>query len=133
MLANVAQRHAAIEQSAHLLAKMLIEFDKEDGAVVETYYLAYLRNAHLPAIVRTALLGRDAAESGKIDMRPLGCYIDRFERRAGEWRIARRVCIAETPTGAAVPDANPPSTAWAMASRDPDDALWAMRAEVRLD
>lgn len=132
MLANVAMRHAAIEQSAHLLTNILIEFDNENGAVVETYYLAYLRNAHPPAIVRTALLGDAAPESGKIDMRSLGRYIDRFERREGQWRIAKRVCIAETLTGTAVPDGNPLSANWAMASRDPDDALWAMRAEVGL-
>jgi hypothetical protein len=133
MLANVAARHAGIEQSAHLLTNILIEFDSDDGAVVETYYLAYLRNAHLPAVVRTDLLGTDAGEGGKVDMRSLGRYIDRFERRDGQWRIAKRVCIAETLTGAAVPDSNPLSTNWAMASRDPDDALWAMRAEVGLD
>jgi hypothetical protein len=132
MLANVAARHAAIEQSAHLLTNILIEFDNDNGAVVETYYLAYLRNAHLPAMVRTALLGDGAPEAGKIDMRSLGRYIDRFECRDGHWRIAKRVCIAETLTGTAVPEANPLSTAWAMASRDPDDALWVMRAEVGL-
>jgi hypothetical protein len=133
MLANVAARHVAIEQSAHLLTNILIEFDNINGAVVETYYLAYLRNDALPAIVRTALLGGGAPESGKIDMRSLGRYIDRFERRDGQWRIAKRVCIAETLSGTAVPEANPLSANWAMASRDPDDALWAMRAEVGLD
>lgn len=132
MLANVAARHAAIEQSAHLLTNILVEFADTDTAVVETYYLAYLRNAHLPAIVRTALLGGGAPEAGKIDMRSLGRYIDRFERRDGYWRIARRVCIAETLSGAAVPEGNPLSTNWAMASRDADDALWAMRAEFGL-
>jgi hypothetical protein len=132
MLVNVAIRHAAIEQSAHLLTNVLIEFDNTNGAVVETYYLAYLRNDALPAIVRTALLGDGAPESGKIDMRSLGRYIDRFERRDGQWRIAKRICIAETLSGTAVPEGNPLSANWAMASRDPDDALWAMRAEVGL-
>jgi hypothetical protein len=84
-------------------------------------------------MVRTALLGEGAPESGKIDMRSLGRYIDRFERRDGEWRIAKRICIAETLSGTAVPEGNPLSTAWVMASRDPDDALWAMRAEAGLD
>ncbi len=133
MIALVKQRHAAIEQSAHLLTNILIEFDSQDGAVVETYYLAYLRNAHLPAMVRIALLGPDAGEAGKIDMRSLGRYIDRFERRDGKWKIARRVCIAETLTGQAVPDGASLSPAWVMASRDPDDAVWKMRNEFGLD
>jgi hypothetical protein len=133
MIESVKLRHAAIEQSAHLMANILIEFDGPDGAVVETYYLAYLRNDALPAIVRTALIGGGAPESGKIDMRSLGRYIDRFERRDGHWRIAKRVCIAETLSGTAVPDGSPLSTNWALASRDPDDALWVMRAEFGLD
>jgi hypothetical protein len=132
MIENVKARHAAIEQSAHLMTNIQIEFDGPDGAVVETYYLAYLRNDGLPAIMRTALIGGGAPEAGKIDMRSLGRYIDRFERRDGHWRIARRVCIAETLGGTAVPEGNPLSTNWAMASRNPDDALWAMRAEFGL-
>lgn len=132
MIENVKARHAAIEQSAHLMTNIQIEFDGPDGAVVETYYLAYLRNDALPAIMRTTLIGGGAPEAGKIDMRSLGRYIDRFERRDGYWRIARRVCIAETLSGAAVPEGNPLSTNWAMASRDADDALWAMRAEFGL-
>ena len=132
MIESIKARHAAIKQSAHLMTNILIEFDGPDGAVVETYYLAYLRYDALLAIVRTALIGGGAPESGKIDMRSLGRYIDRFERRDGHWRIAKRVCVAETLSGAAVPEGNPLSTNWAMASRDPDDALWAMRAEFGL-
>jgi len=137
MIENVKARHAAIEQSAHLMTNILIEFDgpadaAPNGAVVETYFLAYLRNDALPAIMRTALIGGGAPEAGKIDMRSLGRYIDRFERRDGHWRIARRVCIAETLSGTAVPEGNPLSANWAMASRNPDDALWAMRAEFGL-
>lgn len=133
MIENVKLRHAAIEQSAHLMTNILIEFDGPDGAVVETYYLAYLRNDALPVIVRTALIGGGAPETGKIDMRSLGRYIDRFERRDGNWRIAKRVCIAETLSGQAVPEGNPLSANWALASRNPDDALWVMRAEYGLD
>jgi hypothetical protein len=62
-------------------------------------------------------------------MRSLGRYIDRFERRDGHWRIAKRVCIAETLSGQTVPEGNPLSANWALASRDPDDVLWFMRAE----
>jgi len=132
MIESVKARHAAIEQSAHLMTNILIEFDGPDGAVVETYYLAYLRNDALPANMRTALIGGGAPEAGKIDMRSLGRYIDRFERRDGHWRIVKRVCIAETLSGTAVPEGNPLSTNWAMASRNPDDALWVMRAEFGL-
>jgi hypothetical protein len=132
MIAQVQLRHAVIEQSAHLLTNILVEFDSPDGAIVETYYLAYLRNAHLPAMMRVALLGAEAGESGNIDMRSLGRYIDRFERRDGQWKIARRVCIAETLTGQAAPEGMTLSPAWVIANRDPDDAVWKMRSEFGL-
>ena len=133
MIESMKLRHGAIEQSAHLLTNILIEFDSADGAVVESYYLAFLRIANFPAAMRVALLGPGAPESGKIDMRSLGRYVDRFERRDGHWRIARRVCIAETLTGVLASEAPTLSPAWVMASRDPDDALWAMRRELGLE
>jgi hypothetical protein len=137
MVETVKLRHAAIEQSAHLLTNTLIEFDgpadvAPNGAVVETYFLALLRNGNLPETVRTALLGPGAGASGKIDMQSLGRYIDRFEKRDGQWKIARRVCVAETLTGRPVPDGTSLSPAWVVASRGPDDALWQMRSEFGL-
>lgn len=45
-----------------------------------------------------------------------GRYIDRFERRAGEWRIARRVLIAEYKT-ALDPIDRPQNLAWARRDR----------------
>jgi hypothetical protein len=127
MIEAVKLRHAEIKQSAHLLTNILVEFDSPHGAVVESYYLAYLRNATLPATMRSALLGPDAPETGEIDMRSLGRYVDRFEKRDGQWKIAQRVCIAETLTGQAAPEGATLSPAWVMANRDPDDAIWKMR------
>src|ERR1700743_3352530 len=71
MIENVKARHAAIEQSAHLMTNIQIEFDGSDGAVVETYYLAYLRNDGLPAIMRTALIGGCSPGGGEFGMRSL--------------------------------------------------------------
>ena len=127
MVEAVKLRHAAIAQSAHLLTNTLIEFDGPDGAVVETYFLALLRNGNLPPAMRVALLGAQAPEAGDIDMQSLGRYIDRFERRDGAWKIARRVCVAETLTAQSAPSGPTLSPAWVMANRDPDDALWTMR------
>jgi hypothetical protein len=132
MIETVKLRHAAIEQSAHLLTNILIEFDAPDGAVVETYFLALLRNGNLPAIVRATLLGAGAGGSDKVDMQSLGRYIDRFEKRDGQWKIARRICVAETLTATAVVDGEPLSPAWVKATRDPDDALWQMRGAFGL-
>ena len=133
MVETMKTRHAAIGQAAHLIANCLIEFDSPDGAVVETYFLALLRSGTFPSEMRRALLGDRASLPGKIDLRSLGRYVDRFEKRAGEWRIARRVCVAETNTGDLEPPERTFSTNWVEASRDPDDALWRMRAEFGLE
>jgi hypothetical protein len=133
LIAAFSQRHAGIEQSAHLVANCLIEFDSPDGAVVETYFLALLRSDNLPKEMRDILLGARAGEPGKIDLQSLGRYLDRFERRAGEWRIARRVCVAETVVGDLAPAKNTFSSNWVVASREADDALWRVRKEFGLD
>ena len=129
MVDAMRSRHAMIEQASHLIANCLIEFDSPDGAVVETYFLALLRNAHFPPEMRRALLGEKAEREGKIDLRSLGRYVDRFERRNGEWRIAGRVCVAETVTGELAPTERTFSTNWVEQSREPDVALWRMRTE----
>lgn len=133
MVDAMRSRHGMIEQASHLIANCLIEFDSPDGAVVETYFLALLRNAHFPSEMRRALLGEEAAREGKIDLRSLGRYVDRFERRNGEWRIARRVCVAETVTGELAPAERTFSTNWVEQSRELDDALWRMRTEFGLE
>lgn len=69
----------------HQLGQTLITFDGEDAADCETYMTAthvvpadYPRQGVFPP--------RDQAFTAVI----AGRYIDRFERRDGEWRIARR-------------------------------------------
>lgn len=60
----------------HIIANHTIDIDG-DTAHGETYYIFWGENREGPP---TLAFGR---------------YIDRFERRDGEWRIAHRVCINE--------------------------------------
>jgi hypothetical protein len=70
---------ARFESTLHFVGNSLIEL-AGDAAVAETYAIAFHR-------------GRDATPSLNtvVGVR----YVDRFERRGGEWRIARRVCVTE--------------------------------------
>lgn len=61
----------------HVIANHLAEIDG-DGADAETYVIAYLRRLDEP---RVDVVG--------------GRYLDRFERRQGEWRIAERSYLCE--------------------------------------
>jgi hypothetical protein len=133
LIESMVARHGAIEQSMHILTNTLIEFDSLDGAVAETCYMAVQRNAHLPIEMRRALLGEGAPAEGKVDLRALGRYVDRFERRGGKWRIAARICIVETITGQPAPSAATHSDKWVVQRRDGEDALWAARAEAGLE
>lgn len=62
--------------SQHLIGNILIDLDG-DAASAESYFQAYHRYVERPG-------------SPPSEMIMAGRYIDRFERRNGEWRIARR-------------------------------------------
>lgn len=70
------------ERTSHFLGNMLIDVDlTANVARAETYAVAYHRFKD--------------ADGQPTDMTAGLRYVDRFERRGGEWRIARRVCAFE--------------------------------------
>ena len=75
-IAWVQDRHAAVPFSMHYLLNCLIEFATAELAAVETYFWAIQR--------------RDAADGGGTDIEVFGRYLDRFEKRDGQWRVADR-------------------------------------------
>ncbi len=85
--------------SHHAVSNILIELDG-DVAHAETYLVAY-HLSHPTPESRAALIGRENAEAaGYADDQViefiLGArYIDRFERRNGDWRIAKRKLVPE--------------------------------------
>ncbi len=68
------------ETLSHLLGQSLIEIDG-DRAGAETYYLAVTRSLGKDGEPRCNQLG--------------GRYVDRLERRGGEWRIEHRTCLRD--------------------------------------
>jgi ketosteroid isomerase-like protein len=75
----VERMRTTFKASLHSLLQSRIEIDG-DTATGETYYVAWL------------LSEQDGKE--RIDQAE-GRYVDRFERRRGEWRIAHRVVLPE--------------------------------------
>ena len=67
-----------MDQTTHFLGNILIRLDG-DSAGVETYFEAYHRIRRDGAEPYDAVLG--------------GRYLDRMEKRGGEWRIADRIAI----------------------------------------
>jgi 3-phenylpropionate/cinnamic acid dioxygenase small subunit len=70
------------ERTFHVVANILVDRVTDDSARCESYALAYHR---LPP--------RD--DRGPRDRVVALRYLDRFERRDGEWRIAERTCLCE--------------------------------------
>ena len=73
-LAHIAKMHAEQEHSMHFNTNVLIEFQAKDRAFVETYVLVLQR-----------FRDRRVTASAR--------YLDRFEERRGEWRVAHRTLV----------------------------------------
>lgn len=119
-------RAGRLPQCMHFLGNCLIEFAAEDIAVVETYFVT----AHtLDAEGQRAYGAGDGSEPSQLSS--YGRYVDRFERRDGNWRIAHRIVVFEA-TRVHVGNAPPLKPEWAQLRRDADDPIFRMRAELGL-
>lgn len=122
-IAWIEARFAPFENSMHNIGLSIIEFAGPDVACVETQYASRRLRKPTP---------QEAAHLGPHDMmmrQSWGRYLDRFERRDGAWRVARRVVVvddrfASVALGGA---RNTPST-WGY--RGPADPMFAFRDEV---
>jgi ketosteroid isomerase-like protein len=74
-LAHIRGLHAQQEHSMHFNTNVLIEFRSREQAMVETYVLVLQR--FRDGVRKTA--------SAR--------YLDRFEKRGGEWRVAHRTLV----------------------------------------
>lgn len=131
----VRERHKPIPFSSHRVCNMLIEFATPDLALMETYILALQR---YPAEAKASLAQLTGGQAGRpgvgIDMLSSSRYVDRFERRNGEWRIARRKVILDWKQLVEVPENSPkPKPGWLVGRRDKQDFIYLERAELGID
>jgi SnoaL-like domain len=80
-VAHVQRGLAAFESTLHFVGNLQVEID-DDAARTEAYVLA---------LARLAPSGSLPERDNTVALR----YIDDLERRGGEWRILRRVCLYE--------------------------------------
>ena len=103
----------------HFIGNIHYEFASEELAFVESYCLTLQVETH---------------DDGSQDFIQIGLrYLDRFEKRNGEWKVAKRIVPVDYAT-LPVPygDAGLSNTP-VPARRDREDLMWKMRAEVGLD
>ena len=122
-------RHAAIPFSMHAVSNMLIEFAGPDRALVETYVPTPQRH---PPGARRALQqlagARGGGGDGAMDLLTCSRYVDRFERRDGEWKIALRTLVADWKQFVEVPQGQPkPPASQEVGRRNDDDFIYRER------
>ncbi len=130
----IRNRHRTIPFSMHAISNMLIEFAGPDLALVETYVRTTQR---YPAEAKESLAqltgGQAGAEGHGADLFTCSRYIDRFERRDGQWRIRLRTLVQDWKQVVAVPaDAPKPLEGWRVGRRDSQDPIFLERAELGL-
>jgi hypothetical protein len=119
-------RRSTVEQSMHLVGNVLIELHG-DRALVESYGVAHHR--YSPGAPESHV--GEIAETDGLPTRFVTVYryVDRFERRAGEWRIGHRTVVLEDSWPLVVKAPLPSASLWTLAQRDASDPLWLARAE----
>ena len=130
-LRNLKERHENIEQSTHLISNIVIQMYGPVTALAESYYICYQR-------LKSARLG-EAEKPDIPDLKPgetlqfamVGRYIDRFERRDGAWRIARRTVVYDVLERYATPVGGGLDRRLALSRRDRDDVLYLERRRMQ--
>ncbi|WP_345540629.1 nuclear transport factor 2 family protein [Variovorax defluvii] len=103
----------------HFLGNSLIEFADANLALVETYYVAS----------RPPKGGEVKSGQEGFYVLSWGRYVDRFERRGAEWRVAYRRTVVDLRLQAAV-NVLPGTDSANWGRRDEDDALHIARREI---
>jgi hypothetical protein len=98
----------------HMLGQHLIDFAGEDEAFGEVYYQAYHR------VFDDSGAARDLFIAGR--------YVDRYERRAGIWKIAYRSELVDWVRDDPASDAMVAAAPFIMGGRKPDDPLYDREA-----
>ncbi|KWF32816.1 hypothetical protein WL88_26125 [Burkholderia diffusa] len=117
------QRFAGVDNSVHFLGNCLVEFATSDLALVETYFTS--RRLRHP-------VGEECNGLAADDMlcrQTWGRYIDRFERRNGEWRVAKRKVVLDAGF-TSVAKGGAKGNAAAPGLRNLSDALYSAHREI---
>ena len=103
---------AKYDATMHFVGNQLVEFDGADAAWVETYGIS---------------VHRGPADRPHLNLSTGFRFVDRFERRAGEWRIADRVAVADWSLRHGPDDWWPLPDEHRRGRRDVDDPVFSTR------
>jgi hypothetical protein len=127
------EHHVGIEQSVHFIGAPRIEFADPTAALSETYVIAFHRYGVDARSARRDIFGPGTEHENQPKTSIIaGRYIDRFEKRREEWRIAKRVTVFEWIKLENAPWTIPFQPNWTPAKRDGSDPIYDMRREMGL-
>ncbi len=128
---SLKARHANIEQSMHVIANCIIEFDGPDSAAVESYFITYQRVMPQAGDARRSYLCReDLADDEAMQGQAVGRYVDHVTRRDGVWKIFRRVVVYEVYRGHPTVPGGALRDNWTISRRDGADPIETLRAQL---
>lgn len=130
----IFERHRPIGFSSHFIGNLLIEFADENTALVESYVRTIQQYpAHAKQQLAQLTGGAAGAPDSAMDMFTSSRYLDRVERRGGEWRIAHRTLVQDWKQLADVKyPALQPHEGWVIGRRDGQDAMEQARRALGL-
>ncbi len=132
-LASLDKRHANITQSMHMITNVIVEFNADDSALVESYFLTFQRLTAGAGPSRLMHLnGEVANDTDAVDNEVVGRYVDHMTRRDGEWRIQRRDVLFDIYRSKIAPRNAAVNPALTMSMRDNTDLLHVRRKELGL-
>ena len=120
-LAHIAKLHEHQDHSMHFNTNVLIEFQAKDRAFVETYVLVLQRYTSKAEGVAPGSHGRRVFASAR--------YLDRFEKRNGEWRVAHRTLVFGDTESAPMAGPSQFPADFVVQKHGMDDALYALRRD----
>ena len=117
----VKQGYSAHPRNVHQVSNILIEFASDAVAAVESYFNALQRSRRRDGTLNQVLLA--------------GRYCDRFEKRNGEWRVAKRTVVydwVEEQTPPAEPEEGRFGLRKPIGGRFPLDPIYELRKSAGL-
>lgn len=129
----IIPQHDQVAKSTHMLGNVLIEFAGATVAVVESYFLASLELGPEAAGHRKQFAAQETrALPGRVKLDVLGRYVDRFEKRDGAWRVARRQVVFDSQHSRPLIGDVDANTHWVLGRRDAQDAIFLARHDAGL-
>ena len=128
------ERHRNILHASHNVTNVLIEFACSDCALVESRVTVCIRYSAADAAAFAKAAGLAIAGDRPVDMLSFGRYIDIFERRDGDWKIASRTAVPDQTLAFEVPDGiDISSPVLVKPRRDQEDLIFQLRRDIGLD